>query len=758
MYKTLMAQLTSCREKLSVRQKDLERAQQTATSDPSCKEDLTEVGDMEIDSEEENMETQIPPAVQAQAIQPPPQIFNSASLMNSAPQSTSQIESQVVTSTPLMLASAPPMINTIPHLVNSAPQMINSAPHDIVPPTSHPPVLPYSQTFPPPVQGFCPPPMQPPGPQSFSRPRLPPVQTPQPSVLQMTPPRMQTPPTHVQVPPTGMSPRFPFVQGTPPLHPRGPVGPPRSCASLRPPGPPRLGMMQYSNTRLPPPRPPIQPQHHPTEGAASDVHLESKPVLYRTEAEQKPSLDDRLQSMVVKKSLGSVLLQEYGESDSENGEKPYTPTTDPLPASGSPDEADDDSVTTPTPQLDMSPVATPEDTGPPQFNPANPIMKALYHSPTHSPEEVDRERQSSTTADQPASAATAGESGSLLLGVDTGMLQNILKNVQGMIPATSHPLSPSPAASSEAPPSSSASLLSTPPKPPSSTPAPLTTTPQDKPATNPPPPSAADIKITSSLTNLLDEIFPQLSKSLQERKRKQEEDSPAGDGNAVKQVKVDGVQGQPRMMGPNNVLRPLAPQRPPRPPQPNGPRPDGVFLPRGPPVMMHPTGPGGARPPPRMVLRPQGQRPPMEVPRIRGPPFEGNFRPCGPPRLEGNFRPQGPPRPGMQPVVERLQCPPGQRPPFGLRTPNSTPPPRQSFIPHSSYQPRGPLVSGQNLIRPLYGPRPIRPPPMPDGGPLRPLLPGMEPNHFIDSVKPPQSHDTLQPIPPSGMGMWPGRP
>ena len=54
------------REKLQQRVKDLARAQQTATSDPAAKEDITDVGDMEIDSDTEALEP-----VDAKASAPP---------------------------------------------------------------------------------------------------------------------------------------------------------------------------------------------------------------------------------------------------------------------------------------------------------------------------------------------------------------------------------------------------------------------------------------------------------------------------------------------------------------------------------------------------------------------------------------------------------------------------------------------------------------------------------------------------------------
>ena len=707
-----------------------------------------------------------------QMINSAPQMINSApQMINNAPQMINagpqmiNAGAQVIVSTPPMINSTPQMLNSGPQMI-SAPQMINSTPQQI---KSAPPMInslpsrpTYSQPYLPPAQqGFHPPPILPS--RGFSRPLLPSVQTTQHSM--MTQQRLQTPPTAMQAPPPAMLPQYPFA-------PRGGYG-----------TAPRPVMVQV---RPQPPRGPVRPNMiqppvmsgPPVGGGVStgreEVHIEATPVLYCSDQELKPSLDDRLKSLAVKKSFSNVLLPEYREGVLEGGEKPYSPSTEPLPLNSSVDEADDESVTTPTPQLESPSPITPEEPGPPRFNPANPIMKALYHSPTHSPEEVEPEASAGalSSSDKPAvppapqsaGAVDGAENDSILSGVDTGMLQTILKNVQFMIPPLSPPKQPLP--SRPSPPVSSAS----PPalvEPPKQTLA--SVPPRDVPSSDPASAAAAkssqspsNIKITTSLTSLLDEIFPQLSKSLQERKRKQEpevEGRQGGEGvpGRPKQAKVDGAPMQPRMMGPNPVMRL------PRPPGgPNGPRPDGGFPPRG---MMRPLRPSGPRHPgfrpPGMGMRPLGLRPPLEGGlRPKGPLFEGNFRPRGPPRPDGNFRPPGPPRPRMQLVGERLQRPPGppgQRPAFGPRNPNSAPPPRQPFTPHSSYQPRMPPVSAQNLMRPLYSQGGMRPPPM--RAPSRPPPnSSMDPNHFPEGRKSPQSHDSLYSIPPPGMGAWPGRP
>ena len=569
---------------------------------------------MEIDSEEETMESQHPP--------PPSSSLTTNLSTDSAP---------LFTSPPVI----PPQMNPAPRIIGVAPPMMNSQPVE----------LPYQQQ--PFIADF----------QRFPHPPFPLPSQPRPPMVS---PRQQG---ILGSPPTALPLRFPFGSprqgGAPQL--RGNMGPP----------PPRV-MVPLSNIRPP-----------GMEGG-SETHIEPPhPMVYGADQEVKSSLDDRLQSLVGRKSLGSVLLQEYAESE-DSGERPYTPTNMPLPSSpGGAEEPDDESVTTPTPQVDESP---PDEGGQPKFNPANPIMQALYCSPD------DSAQKAGPAGDQNEPAA--GSDKGMLMGLDTGMLQTILKNVHDLkTPPTDPPPSsslttgPSPVTSdppSHTPPPSTNS--STPEK---HTPAITTTTTTTtllSPATN--------IKITSSLTSLLDEIFPQLSKTLQERKRKQE--GPTEEPNK-----------QPRLLtsDPGPVRPPLV--------RPNGPRPpNGALSPR--PPMPHPMGPRGPPgmvlrcPPPKVGGRPLGMR---MIMRPRGPPFEGPFRLRGPPRLDGNFRPLGPPRPGFM----------GPRPPRPF-----------------------PRMPPQNFSQSPFRPR--------MGNPGMGNL-GMGQNHFPE--KPPQSHDSLQSTPPPGMGMWP---
>ena len=670
---------------------------------------------MEIDSDEDAMDTVAPPLPSAPLAPTPPQLFTPPGsvttgvvLPSSAPIPASSVFQPTNSAPPLF--SSPPIVTPAPALMNTGNaligqgMMVNIQPIDV----------PFSQPY---LMEFSPAMSRPP--QRFSRPLFLP-----PSGLHMSPRQQGI----LETPPTVIPPRHPFggprLVGPPMLH--GNVGPPRSRIMVPDSMPQPLS--------LEPNALPVGARHMGDRNQIT--RIESQPPL-QGEEEPKSSLDDRLQSLVGRKSLGSVLLQEYAESE-ESGDRPYTPTTTPLPPSpggaGGAGDQDDESVTTPTPQLDMSP-ATPEESGRPKFNPANPIMKALYRSPTRSPEEPAQAESLGVVSDQQNQPPTIVNEKGLLLGVDTGMLQNILKNVQGL----KSPLATSPSISSPSltKPETEKASVDAPSQLPLS-PGPSSAISVEKPAATTTVSPASNIKITSSLTSLLDEIFPQLSKSLQERKRKQD----TVPESAAKQPKLE----TPQIQTVGSDGSPL----PPRPPppgsvRPNGPRPpNGGFTPR-PPLRM--LGPGGTGRPPGMMMRPPrpppdgGGRPPgLMMMRPRGPPFDSQFRARGPPRLDGGFRPLGPLRPG-----ERFM---GPRGPFGPRNPNSGPPPRQPFPPHSSFQPRMPPLSNQNFPRPPFRQGGLPYPPRPMGG-----NPGMEPNHFLE--KPPQSHDGLQFIPPPGMGIWP---
>ncbi|CAI8057318.1 hypothetical protein GBAR_LOCUS31241, partial [Geodia barretti] len=162
-YKTLMAQLNGCRQKLTARQKDLERAQQTATSDPTCKEDLTEVGDMEIDSDEDAMDTVAPPLPSAPLAPTPPQLFTPPGsvttgvvLPSSAPIPASSVFQPTNSAPPLF--SSPPIVTPAPALMNTGNaligqgMMVNIQPIDV--PFSQPYLMEFSPAMSRPPQRF----------------------------------------------------------------------------------------------------------------------------------------------------------------------------------------------------------------------------------------------------------------------------------------------------------------------------------------------------------------------------------------------------------------------------------------------------------------------------------------------------------------------------------------------------------------------------------------------------------------------------
>ena len=197
--------------------------------------------------------------------------------------------------------------------------------------------------------------------------------------------------------------------------------------------------------------------------------------------ENKPSLDERLKNLMTNKLFGKSILNE--QSDSEAEEKLYSPSSDLLPSSVH--DAEDEHDVTSTPVTGQ---ASPGD-GSPHLNMDNPILQALYSSQKE-PAAV------SPLNDIPVESTSVGD----IAKVDTGLLKDILETVKT---AASHK-------AQEEMKTQQAHL------PPSQGPV--------KPVSLKPtgPEALSEIKITPALTNLLDELLPSLSRSLQvERKRKQ---------------------------------------------------------------------------------------------------------------------------------------------------------------------------------------------------------------------------------------------
>ena len=369
-----------------------------------------------------------------------------------------------------------------------------------------------------------------------------------------------------------------------------------------------------------------------------------------------PSLDERLKSLLAHKTFTKSLLPDYPDSGSEDAgsrpyspsttlndkDKPYSPSANDLIISntGSPLEVDNDSV--PSPPTEG---ATPEDASPsPQLNMNNPILKALYqheseeglkeHPVTPNPVTADPvPSQPPAPSPQASSQKAAGSGPSLLSAVDTGLLQSILTNVSKSVSKTATAVARDRMAPSQpvVPPHT--------PEPISlqserqTSPAPVSV-PKPPPAKTPPNPSAPlqpkstgvsvkDIKITPTLTSLLDEIFPKLSRSLQERKRKPGDPEPSTPESPLPGAKA------PRL----------------------DPSSEGALIPRGPPMR---------QPPPTA-----GTRPSFPPPTSAGPPLRPQFAPRAPGVPMG---PRGPRQ--LRPL---LQQPPG-RPPNAGQWPQNRPP------------------------------------------------------------------------------------
>ena len=416
------------KEKLQQRLKELERAQSTATSDPSAKEDITDVGDMEIESDNET------PEDTSRAGKPPP-------------------SQQGVMVHPLQQRAM------------------------MVPPVVQP-------------GGFVQPMFQP----------------------HLFPPQLPPPPFAPRPPPHSF-PQYPNSSQLPPPHviSRGTFN---QNLNQNQPSPVEL---RKANTVSAPPvkytQPPVQdntaPQNATMHTATAGDPLKIKEEKAEDGDDLKSSLDERLKTLMAQKNFSKVILTDYPDSGSETDSKPYSPSTGELLISNTGSPVDDDSIPTPTMEA-----MTPEDASP-QLNMANPILQVLFKSPPDK-----RVERKPPTPPPPVSTAQppSEQNPPVLANVDTGLLQSILNNVKTVSPQGENPPHvnhPSPAPQSGPPPAVSRECV------PNQT---------DTSPTKLLPKGAGlpkDLKITPTLTTLLDEIFPQLSKTLQnERKRKQVGNEP----------------------------------------------------------------------------------------------------------------------------------------------------------------------------------------------------------------------------------------
>lgn len=536
------------KEKLDQRLKDLERAHSTATSDPSAKEDITDVGDMEIESDGESQDSQDgitreqPRVASGSAAPPPPPgMLEGPPLLSYPHQHQLQQQQREYRSGP------PPPANFQHHL-----EQQHYARRPLPPPRNfamgqNRPIRMSRTMFE--HRGPCPPP----------HPRSPRVQSRPPGV--MRPPYKGEPPS--QPPEAHIS--------------RGPV--------------------LYNNNSKPSPQqefrntPPSKPPH---ESESEDA--------------TKLSLEERLKDLMANKKFGNTVLKD----DMLSEDKPYSPEAV-VSNNIAVEEVDndDDKESLPTPVSEDSP--TGEVT--PQPNMDNPILKALYTSqaspedkPARSlvPDYEDNEDELSTTD-----------------------LKNILHQVNleegGKKNAEDNN------GRHESPPTTGTSSSS-------------------GPGTKLP---APPITITPTLTNLLDEIFPQLSKSLIDRKRKQSETISEDVTNKVPRLLTD----------------PPPSQQTPPPPQQTPPRPQ--FAPQSPNMIGPPRPPflrGDGRPHPSPPVAPRPFPPP--------PPSNRQIPPSAGP-TESMMHPQvynRPPRPDRHMMDSRFRGPPPNFPPVrGMMRPYQEP-------------------------------------------------------------------------------------
>lgn len=566
------------KEKIGQRVKDLERAHSTATSDPSAREDITDIGDMEIESDGESQPDSQPDTAKSLVSNAPGMLVSPPSSYTDPRRRQQQNPADIATrggvyAQPLMPANSGKTQHALPF------------------PPNGPGVMSHYRAVPPAQPQLHRPPNR------AQRP-LPPPQC-----------------FQARAPPPGMKPQQP-----PPIRPpfRGPV-----------------------------PRPP-RPSVNDSVGSGRGGHTFSgSPVMYRPQtvdsgkqgAEQPPvpnstdikrSLDERLKDMMMSRKFGNTMLDSVAESPPPD--KPYSPSADD-PVVQNDVEIEEDRQSLPA-LNDESPV---EETTPTP-NMDNPILKALYKSQT-SPERNSHPPPSSLVPDYDQ------EDNDELSASD---LKNILDQVKSSELAE-------PVDDATALPSTDATSL------------PITAINEEQKASKklgPPPPS--DIKITPSLTSLLDEIFPKISQSLINRKRKQVE-APNDSG-----IKI------PRPSDPVSSQGHPSPQPAPRPPTSPQPRPQ----PRAPPPRFMPSpgprfSPGPRVPGPGLANLPPTKLPGEEFPR----PFVSYeaarpFRPAIQPRTQGRFvRPLPPPpmpriRAPMEPRVRpygdtrfyRPPPPPGYRP------------------------------------------------------------------------------------------------
>lgn len=783
-YKQLEEKADELKNKLDMRIKELERAQSTATSDPTAKEDITDVGDMEIESDNESQDSLPPPLPvptaqpapippsQPQAVQPP--TITTAAFQQQLSQQSQQLQLQSGTLLPPNSVSPQPsrVSQQTPSVISTTVAVPGSGVAAEGGGFSNLNVRPSSSFAPRPQlptnQLYASPQSRPPPPSQVPRQPLPPRSNIPPS--SNIPPGSTVPPGYHRPsfpPPTGVRPSLNMTPGSPrPPPPANFSGPPLPRPRYPPPPgnlmnirqslpPQRVGPYNNNNTnsprtsftpqpsqanRSPSSAPPLQvtmPLKNDSPAPTgpltnTNAPIVTHPITMRSApdaneetvvkdsfdllTQSQVGLDQRLKNMVAQRMFGGV-LNEYGDGSSDGDEKPYSPASDQpeisISNTGTPkpdDDNDDDRESIPTPDSGME-SPDEEEGASPHMNMNNPILQALYNSSPDINDKSDVQpepvHEVSNDVNFPSDLSLKSAS---VADIDTRYLKGILDTVRSTSSvAAPEALAPEPTAQSvfEQPQTTAV-------------------------APNKAPSLAAikDIKITPTVTNLLGELFPQLSKTLQKNKKRRQEDSE--DEAAVKVPRVEETHDfasrtvvdeqqrsyseaqppapVPTMIGPSARLPRPGSIPPPRPGMGMGPRP-GMGAPR--PGMRPPRpGMGAPRPGigpthPRMrAPMPRGMPPPTRgqfplpdsprsgsfPPRFRGPP-PPSFRGPPPPRAPASMispaiRHPGPPPPssqGQQLVGNKPRAPyPPQ--PSAAMVPNHT-----GSIPPGAFPPRAPM-------------------------------------------------------------------
>ena len=338
-YKDLGTRVNSFKDKLQQHLRDLERAQSTATSDPTADADITEAGDMEIESESD-----------AEDLIEPPPVLPSSSIMTVGQASSHGVMGQTlmsVSSTPAQLhmmssiSSQPLMAVSAASAVQqpyTAPQNSNFYPSNI--PNFSGPQIPTAANYPP---RFRPPPMQRP-------PRMPPSRPPPYRHSVHLPPSPVPASTRIGV---SIPPPSQVLERAPPIL---PPSKPDAKPMATTPYPMAMSAMALSSAN------------------SSPLVVVGDPVSYKKEnsdeensdTDAKTSIDERLENL--QKSTKLFKMSTTNDNGSNSDDKTYN---------------DDNELFTNFSE-NRNERYSPEEASP-KLNMDNPILQALYSSPQPPP-------------------------------------------------------------------------------------------------------------------------------------------------------------------------------------------------------------------------------------------------------------------------------------------------------------------------------------------------------------------------------------